>query len=85
MKRLLLAFFLCSAFTLHGNEKTDYSNIDVAWTVSWNRFYHSGTHLFYDYISSYEKGKELSHLPTQQEVSRQYPNPCGYGTGMAQF
>ncbi|MCM0712574.1 MULTISPECIES: hypothetical protein [Parabacteroides] len=82
MKRLLLAFFLCSAFTLHGNEKTDYSNIDVAWTVSWNRFYHSGTHLFYDYISSYEKGKELSHLPTQQEVSRQYPNPCGYGTGM---
>ncbi|MBC5645686.1 hypothetical protein H8S77_22675 [Parabacteroides sp. BX2] len=56
--------------------------MDVAWTVSWNRFYHSGTHLFYDYISSYEKGKELSHLPTQQEVSRQYPNPCGYGTGM---
>jgi len=53
-----------------------------AWDVSWNRFYSSKTHLFYDYISSYENGQGLAHLPTADEVSRQYPNPCGYGTGM---
>lgn len=53
-----------------------------AWKVAWERFYHPSTHLFYDYISSYERGKELAHLPTKAEVERQYPNPCGYGTGM---
>jgi hypothetical protein len=36
---------------------------------------------FGDYLSSYEKGKEQSHLPTADEVKRQYPNPCGYSTG----
>lgn len=35
-----------------------------------------------DYLSSYEPGKELAHLPTAEEVKRQYPNPCGYSTGM---
>ncbi|MBC8601371.1 hypothetical protein H8784_06500 [Parabacteroides acidifaciens] len=54
----------------------------MAWNVSWTKFYHPSTNLFYDYISSYEKGEELSHLPSVQEVNRQYPNPCGYGTGM---
>jgi hypothetical protein len=57
-------------------------NMMRAWDVVWERFYHPDTNLFYDYISSYEKGQELSHLPTANEVSRQYPNPCGYGTGM---
>jgi hypothetical protein len=37
---------------------------------------------FGDYLSSYEKGKEQAHLPTADEVKRQYPNPCGYSTGM---
>jgi hypothetical protein len=53
-----------------------------AWEVSWKRFYRSDTQLFYDYLTSYEKGKELDHLPTADEVKRQYPNPYGYGTGM---
>jgi hypothetical protein len=53
-----------------------------AWDVSWKRFYRSDTHLFYDYLTSYEKGRELDHLPTAEEVKRQYPNPYGYGTGM---
>jgi hypothetical protein len=53
-----------------------------AWDVTWKRFYHPKTSLFYDYLTSYEKGKELSHLPTAEEVKRQYPNPYGYFTGM---
>ena len=48
----------------------------------WNRFYSPETNLFYDYLTSYETGKELAHLPQRDEVRRQYPNPCGYGTGM---
>lgn len=56
--------------------------ISKAWDRTWTRFYRTQTHLFYDYLSSYEPGKELEHLPTAEEVARQYPNPCGYSTGM---
>lgn len=53
-----------------------------AWEVTWGRFYLPGTHLFYDYLTSYESGRGLAHLPTADEVRRQVPNECGYGTGM---
>jgi hypothetical protein len=56
--------------------------MEEAWRVSWTRFYSPRTHLFYDYLVSYERGRELAHLPTADEVARQYPNPYGYGTGM---
>jgi len=56
--------------------------VEHAWKVSWTRFYLPQTHLFYDYLTSYEPGKELAHLPTVAEIARQYPNECGYGTGM---
>jgi hypothetical protein len=56
--------------------------MDQAWDVSWQRFYHPETKLFYDYLSSYERGRELAHLPTAAEVARQAPNECGYDTGM---
>lgn len=54
---------------------------EKAWNTSWGRFYKPETHLFYDYLSSYEIGKELAHLPSADEVKRQFPNNCGYGTG----
>ncbi|HBC86925.1 MAG TPA: hypothetical protein DCZ94_08235 [Lentisphaeria bacterium] len=53
-----------------------------AWEATWSRFYRNDTHLFYDYLSSYEPGHELAHLPAADEVRRQYPNIYGYGTGM---
>jgi hypothetical protein len=53
-----------------------------AWQVTWERFYLPRTRLFYDYLTSYEPGRGLSHLPTADEVARQVPNECGYGTGM---
>jgi hypothetical protein len=50
---------------------------EQAWKQTWARFFNDSTGLFYDYISSYESGHELEHLPTADEVKRQYPNPCG--------
>ena len=56
--------------------------VNQLWDVTWERFYLPRTNLFYDYLTSYEKGQELAHLPTAEEVQRQYPNECGYDTGM---
>jgi hypothetical protein len=56
--------------------------MDQAWDVAWGRFFQKDVQTFMDYLSSYEAGKELAHLPTAKEVRRQYPNPCGYSTGM---
>ncbi|MGB8168754.1 MAG: hypothetical protein WCF18_14755 [Chthoniobacteraceae bacterium] len=56
--------------------------MDRAWDVTWSRFYLPKVQTFADYLSSYEKGKEQAHLPTAAEVKRQFPNPCGYSTGM---
>lgn len=55
--------------------------IQQAWKVSLDKFFCEKTHLFYDYVS----GKEESctnHLPTPKEISKNYPNPCGWQTGM---
>lgn len=58
------------------------TQIDRAWDIVWTRFYLPSVQTFGDYLSSYEKGREQAHLPTAEEVKRQYPNPCGYSTGM---
>lgn len=53
-----------------------------AWDALWGRFFIQKVGTFGDYLSSYEPGKEQAHLPTAEEVRRQWPNPCGYSTGM---
>lgn len=58
------------------------NQMDRAWEVTWSRFYLPSVQTFGDYLSSYEAGKEQAHLPTAEEVKRQFPNPCGYSTGM---
>ena len=58
------------------------AKIDAAWEISWTKFFRAETNLFYDWLSSYEKGLEQEHLPRPHEVQQQYPNPCGWGTGM---
>lgn len=55
---------------------------EKAWELAWSRFFQKDVEVFADYLSSYEPGKELAHLPTAAEVKRQFPNPCGYSTGM---
>ncbi|MEI8350821.1 MAG: hypothetical protein WCG36_00770, partial [bacterium] len=55
---------------------------EQAWNVSWSRFFRPETNLFYDYISSKDPARSQDHLPTVAEVQRQFPNVCGWGTGM---
>lgn len=77
LKRLTFAcLFLIAAVLARAQ------NIEQAWEVVWTRFYLPQVQTFGDYLSSYEKGNEQAHLPTAEEVRRQFPNPCGYGTGM---
>ena len=50
--------------------------------VAWNRFFHTGTSLLYDYVSDYDPDHRFDHLPTVDEIGRQEPNTNGWGTGM---
>jgi len=59
-----------------------YAKAEEAWQASWERFYDDRTHLFYDYVSSYDPDKRLAGLPRPEETARQYPNRNGWGTGM---
>ena len=70
------------AFRQRGESKRLAACAEHAWRVTWERFYLPSTHLFYDYLTNYDPGSGLAHLPTADEVRRQYPNECGYGTGM---
>lgn len=65
-----------------GSQSLVANHIDGLWDVTWAQFYLPGTNLFYDYLTSYAPGRGLDHLPTAEEVARQYPNECGYDTGM---
>ena len=73
---LVLCLILWSASLCHAQ------NIERAWDMVWSRFYLPQVQTLGDYLSSYEKSKEQAHLPKAEEVRRQYPNPCGYSTGM---
>lgn len=79
---LLAASIRLTAIAATVPEQKLTSQMDLAWDVTWSRFYLPKVQTFADYLSSYEKGKEQAHLPTAEEVKRQYPNPCGYSTGM---
>lgn len=58
------------------------AKVQQAWDTSWSKFFLPQTNLFYDFLESLEPGKELAHLPTPEEVQRQFPNEMGYDTGM---
>lgn len=81
MLRLLPLFALVLAQPLLAAPTLE-SQMNQAWDVTWSRFFLKSVNTFGDYLSSYESGKEQSHLPSAEEVKRQYPNPCGYSTGM---
>jgi hypothetical protein len=84
LQRSFLFFALASVVSIQSpaSDAGLGAQIDQAWEVTWSRFYLPQVQTFGDYLSSYEKGKEQEHLPTAEEVKRQYPNPCGYSTGM---
>ena len=87
LQRSVLLFVLASTVSVRVLAQTQaesalHMQMSQAWEVTWERFYLPQVQTFGDYLSSYEKGKEQAHLPTAEEVKRQYPNPCGYSTGM---
>lgn len=90
MLRKVLSLLICSLFTCWANAQhsiddtttTLAGRMDEAWQITWKRFFHRKTNLFYDYLTSYQQGKELAHLPVQAEISIQWPNYQGYDTGM---
>jgi hypothetical protein len=77
-----LSIFVSGAVRAAEPAATLDEKMSQAWDIAWSRFFQKDVQTFMDYLSSYEPGKELAHLPTAEEVNRQYPNPCGYSTGM---
>lgn len=54
------------------------------WTVLTNRFYCPKTEMLYDVLWRADDGtvSATACLPTPEEIGRQFPNPCAWGTGM---
>ena len=84
MHRILASLLALLALPGSAAESAVAANLERAWDITWRRFYLPQVQTFGDYLSSYEPGREQAHLPTPEEVRRQFPNPCGYSTGMAQ-
>ncbi len=63
-------------------EQQLYDKAEDAWNIAWTRYFRSETNLFYDYISSKDPAHSQDHLPKVEEVQQQFPNTCGWGTGM---
>jgi len=59
-----------------------FDRAEKAWNVSWSHYFRPETNLFYDYVSSKDPDTCQDHLPAADEVKRQFPNTCGWGTGM---
>jgi len=84
----LFAFFCVNFLTVSlfaGDKPTDVQAARVEralWDVSWERFFVPETHIFYDYLTSWEPGQWQKHLPTPEEIEKRVPNELGYDTGM---
>lgn len=55
------------------------AQFEVMWDNIWQKLFCPETNLFYDDLAENELFK---HLPTPEEIALQFPNPCGWGTGM---
>ncbi len=51
------------------------------WNTAFERFWCPETSLFYEFVTD-ETSKAWDNLPTALEIKNNYPNPCGWGTGM---
>ena len=57
-------------------------NIQSAWDFIFTKLYHKGAKLIYDYRTTEDDDGAFVHLPTKEEIARNYPNPCGWTSGM---
>lgn len=48
----------------------------------WEKLFYPETNLIYDLRTTLEPDGNISDLPTPEEISRNYPNACGWNTGM---
>lgn len=55
--------------------------LEKAWNVMFKRFFNHDTNLFYEFVTT-DDNNAWHHLPTIEEINKQIPNPCGWGTGM---
>ncbi len=58
------------------------SQQEAVWDYIRNRLFLGTTNLVYDCFSSTEQEKRFDHLPWPDEIAADFPNPCGWGTGM---
>lgn len=56
--------------------------MEAAWMYITRKLFCKKTNLFYDYLSNLEHARRFEHLPKLDEINNQFPNPCGWGTGM---
>ncbi|MBO5746234.1 MAG: hypothetical protein J6S13_04010 [Clostridia bacterium] len=57
--------------------------MEKSWNFIWDNFFCEKTNLLYDYLVRNIDGNILTdHLPSVNEINRQIPNACGWGTGM---
>ena len=59
-----------------------HAQAEAIWDALWTRLYCPKTKLIYDCVTGDEPGHYHDCLPTPEEIARQFPNPCGWGTGM---
>ena len=52
-----------------------------AWNFIFDRFFCSKTHLLYDALAD-DTSKAYDFLPAPEQIRADYPNACGWGTGM---
>ena len=52
-----------------------------AWNYIFDRFFCPKTHLLYDALKG-DTSKAYDFLPTPEQIHADYPNACGWGTGM---
>ena len=55
---------------------------EAVWDYIRNRLFLESTNLVYDCFSSTDQEARFDHLPWPDEIAADFPNPCGWGTGM---
>lgn len=72
------------AFAVAGAPTDYFGEREQVWSVLTNRFYCPKTEALYDVLWRDGAGgvSATGCLPTPEEIRRQYPNPCAWGTGM---
>lgn len=56
--------------------------VEKLWDYIWECLFYPETSLIYDLRTTIQKDGNIIDLPTIDEISRNYPNACGWNTGM---